>query len=421
MSEETAVVETQEPMVGIQAAFDKLEAGELVVDNDGVAEKNTMEEMAAETPPPVKKEAVQETVETTKEEVSTTDTEADEDVGFGYQGEETVEEDAKPEELDEAAFDAETETESKGVTDAKANAAFKRNRQALKEAKLQLSKMKSATNDAEIAELREKAAEVEELKQKVADLTDVSYEVKLRAEKEWKDEYEKPVAASVAKVESLAQDFEVSQEALAKLVLEPNARTRVVEIGKLLADSETEDGDVINRSEERQALISEIKGVSDSYHLAMSKRDELTANAKEKFEAIEARRVDETKAQREARTKVHRQQVSNLSADLKEKFGEQMKDYADALEVASKRASQLTPESMSGPDGAYAAWSGAVLPSLLKQINKQAATIAKLTGTKVAERESSVNLNEGEGAEDKGKATGFESIGEAFAKMNFNQ
>lgn len=274
------------------------------------------------------------------------------DEGF-FKGEEKPEP-ATPEEFDEAAFDKETEEQTKGM-DAKVGAAFKALKAEVKTLK-QLAPAPELLKELEDA--KTKAQEAEGLRERIKQLSGQSAKLYVENDDDYIKEVKEPWAAVHAKLDQLSNVYEMDPSILRSLVREDDRKVQDEMIKTYL----TGFSDL-----SRQEVFTAVSKVGD----LLEKHETAMKNAEANIGAIEAKRQQES----EKLIAEQRKTVQSLTSSKWSRWEKAIPGLLDDKGEPTPEYAAMKSESLSldfgnarAGDMAFAALSGVLLPFAQKQI-----------------------------------------------------
>jgi hypothetical protein len=346
--------------------------------------------------------------ETTTEDEKPTEPE-EEEINLGFSDTEEDDTDARGDEFDEAAFDAETEKETSGMESEKEINKWKQLRSELKDYKKGEKKTQGEIDkEAEMESLRDKAQRVEEVESLLEEFQKSDWELKVKKSKEYKEAFDKPLDDIETGIVKLSEDFEIPAQAIVDAVMEPSMKKRIAMVDALMED-ETDEG--ISNAALKAGLQSQVSNMADVRTRAVQSQKRLLDSAKETHEKAQLKAAEEAKESKGQRMKLHRAQVDNVAKD----FGKLNLDdsRSDALQDALKQAKAMDVEGMSTQNVAYAIASGAALPTVIKELKALRKENAELKSGKAKKDQSKTNLSDGAPNEVKDSPKGPMTLAEA--------
>ncbi len=255
-------------------------------------------------------------------------------------------------------FDAETAKLSEGITDKKANEKFVELRGELKSMKQQLvSKSAAPEVMAELETLRVKASEADGLRQRLDEVSSISAKVKLEQSDKYDAEITKPAARIFAAADEIATTYELDPSAIRAIIKEKDRKKQ-----DELIEANLEKLSGFNKSEVYR-LAHDFRGLLDH-------RKSLLDNAEDELKKAEVKRVADEKKLIED----HRTTVQTLQRSIWDKYKDKVPGFVDddgaptdTFKTLMARAVSIDFVTSTPRDQAYAAFSGVVLPHLMKE------------------------------------------------------
>lgn len=278
-----------------------------------------------------------------------------EEEGFGKSA--AVVEEKDPEAFDEAAFDAQTELEVKGM-EAKAGEKFKALKAELKAAKqAALTATPPADLLKRVEEAELKAKEAEGLRERLKTASAASAKLEVENDETYINEVKKPWAATMARLDKLSEVYEMDPSILRAIVREEDLKVQDEMIKTHLA----------NFSEvRRQEVFSAIPKVSE----LLDKHEAAMRDAESNFAAREAKRIQDT----ERILAEQKKAVQTITQDKWKRWESIIPGLLDEDGQPTEAYTKLKNESLSldfsesrAADQAFAAFAGTAFPHIMKQ------------------------------------------------------
>jgi len=382
----------------LRAIFDlknkEVEAQEEVKEEPKDLLKEEPQEESKEEP----KEEVQEEAkeDSTDEEtkVDFTDEEKKEDE-FGY----SRENDPQDEGFDEDAYDKETEKQVAGL-DPKERDAWKRLRNEAKQGKTLTKELEALRT--ELEEAKSKAEQVEEMQARVNSITEKNYKLQIQESDEWKKAVEGPSKVARDTISSVAEDFGVDYDALVDIVADPSVKNRTAQVAAMFPD-EDEDGEPLPlNAQYRVTVLNELNAAARAYKTALTEREKLLDQAKDKYEQIQAQRAEEETKSRETEIKQRKSHVDAWVSKYEARFGE---EFADEVRSQLKPVVSTPWDQMDIADQTQALTGGAAVPVLLKRLADLEGELATYRKQEKRTKDSSPNMSAGNSPQEKSDAS----------------
>ena len=272
----------------------------------------------------------------------------------------------EPEPQDKADDETKSMTANAGARfkEIKAEAKAARARVSELEAKLsQLESVKSSDSadpEALKSALSEKESKISEYERELA----IS---RFEATQEYKESVVAPMAAILGVVEDLAKEYEISEKAVLSVLEEPNHKRQ----GELISDIAS------NFSERDRFSLYQL---GDDYAAVIEQRDTLRARASEALAAREkAAQLQEASKAEESR-KAWGNSVKSVWETFKSKvpLPDAPEDRAKFESEVMSQVSNVNFDKLSDDHKAFAAYSGAVLPEVLKRNKSLSSEVSEL-------------------------------------------
>lgn len=311
-------------------------------------------EKPAETPPSNDPEKAPDApIETPEEPVPTIDEEF-----FSDEPEtplEPKEEAPKPGEFDEKAFDKETEESTKGM-EAKAGEKFKALR-----AELKAAKQTTITPDIQkkLADLEIKAQEAEGLRARLEEVSSQSAKLKVEASDVYQKEIIQPAAEIFKRADELADLYEADKTILRAIIKEGDRKVQ----NELIAEHLNDFSD-FDRSEAYRMI--------QDFNKLVSKRESMLADADKEIERQQVARIEQEKTL----LAEQRRAVQTIQKDIWNKYKDVIPGFVDDGEETPEfkklmgKALSIDFGTAKARDQAYAAFSGVVLPHVVKELGE---------------------------------------------------
>ena len=307
-----------------------------------------------ETPPPSEPEkASPEPVEPVEEPVPAIDEEffSDEPETPAEGNEESV----KPGAFDEKAFDKETEDSIKGM-EVKAGEKFKALRAELKQAK-----QTTITPDIQqkLADLEIKAQEAEGLRACLEEVSSQSAKLKVEASDDYEREIVSPAKDIFAKAGELAALYETDATILKAIIKETDRKVQNELIAEHLKDFSDFDR-------------NEVYLMTKDFNGLVAKRERMMANADKEIERQQVQRIEQEKTL----LAEQRRAVQTIQKDIWNKYKEVVPGFVEDGEETPEfrklmgKALSIDFGTAKARDQAYAAFSGVVLPHVVKELGE---------------------------------------------------
>ena len=405
MSEETsnpeASTEAQSKDFDIQAEWAKAQTEEVTPDNEPETPA-----VLAERPEDEIKNPEDAAVETLVDDPVSGD--ESEVTGLGFdEGDETPAEEPRGAEFDEAAFDAETDAELKDM-EGKERDKWKSLKAQLKEAKqTPVASPKEAELESKLEGLAEKAARVEELEALNGKLTEESYEIAVKASREYQDAYEVPVQLVSEELKALSKAFELDERAVARAIGETNPRSLADKIDALMPEY-NDEGE--SNARYKRHIEQKVSQMATDYNQALHSQEALLTDAQATHEENQLARAEVSKAEQAKAHKLYKLQVKEITDEYaKQPVSDKNKE---GLKKALAFANGADFDSVSTQNKAFAMASAAYAPTLVNENIALRKRIAELNGGKEEQAGAAVNLSQGSGgaAKASGKSPSHESI-----------
>jgi hypothetical protein len=271
------------------------------------------------------------------------------------------EEEVKPGEFDEKAFDKETEESTKGM-EAKAGEKFKALRAELKQAK-----QTTITPDVQqkLADLEIKAQEAEGLRARLEEVSSQSAKLKVEASDDYEREIVNPAKDIFAKADELAALYETDATILKAIIKETDRKVQNELIAEHLKDFSDFDR-------------NEIYLMTKDFNGLVAKRERMMANADKEIERQQVARIEQEKQL----LAEQRRAVQTIQKDIWSKYKDiipgLMEDGEDTPEFRKLMGKALSIDfgTAKARDQAYAAFSGVVLPHVVKELGEMRKRLA---------------------------------------------
>jgi len=298
---------------------------------------------------------------------------------FSDAPEKPAEEVEKPaDDFDAEAFDKQTEDDTKGM-DAKAGAKWKELRGQLKELKqAQGEKSVPADVQAKLSELEIKAAEVDGLKARISEISSQSAKLRMESEAKYQESVVQPAADIFARADALAEMYEGEPSILRAIIKERDRKTQNELVAEHLKDFSDFDRSEVYR------MVQDFNGV-------VATRQKLLDNAEH-----EVAQIQKDRQQSEVRTlEENRMGVQKEQKRLFDKYKEVIPGFTDdqgetkTFRDLMGKALAIDFSQARTQDMALAAFSGSVLPHVMKELyamKKELAQYHKADGKAVAQR-----------------------------------
>jgi hypothetical protein len=190
---------------------------------------------------------------------------------------------------------------------------------------------------------------------------------RFEATQEYKESVVAPMAAILGVVEDLAKEYEISEKAILSVLEEPNHKRQ----GELISDIAS------NFSERDRFSLYQL---GDDYAAVIEQRDTLRARASEALAAREkAAQLQESKKAEESR-KAWGSSVKSVWETFKSKvpLPDAPEDRAKFESEVMSQVANVNFDKLSDDHKAFAAYSGAVLPEVLKRNKALSSEISEL-------------------------------------------
>jgi hypothetical protein len=275
--------------------------------------------------------------------------------------EEGKEEAVKPGEFDEKAFDKETEESTKGM-EAKAGEKFKALR-----AELKAAKQTTITPDVqrEIEDLKTKAQEAEGLRARLEEVSSQSAKLKVEASDEYEREIVSPAKDIFSKADELAKLYETDATILKAIIKETDRKVQNELIAEHLKDFSDFDR-------------NEIYLMTKDFNGLVAKRERMMANADKEIERQQVQRIE----QEQKLLAEQRKAVQTIQKDIWNKYKEVVPGFVEDGEETPEfrklmgKALSIDFGTAKARDQAYAAFSGVVLPHVVKELGEMRKRLA---------------------------------------------
>jgi hypothetical protein len=250
-----------------------------------------------------------------------------------------------------------------------AGAKFKEIKAEAKAARARVAELESRLAELEGAAVPDKSS-IEDLQQAIADkeakLAEYEQELSIsrfEATEEYKESVVAPMAAIIGVVEDLAKEYEVSEKMLLDALEEPNSRKQ----GELIADLAS------NFSERDRFTLYQL---GDDYSAIMEQRDKLRSRAAEALTVREKQLNARLSAEKEASKAAWQKTASQVWDKLRDKVTVSDMAALEAKLVEEVKNSDF--DTMPAEHKAFAAYSGSLLPEILKQNKSLSAELSEL-------------------------------------------
>lgn len=269
--------------------------------------------------------------------------------------EEGKEEAVKPGEFDEKAFDKETEESTKGM-EAKAGEKFKALR-----AELKTAKQTTITPDVqrEIEDLKLKVQETEGLRARLEEVSSQSAKLKVEASDDYEREIISPAKDIFTKADELAKLYETDATILKAIIKEADRKVQNELIAEHLKDFSDFDR-------------NEIYLMTKDFNGLVAKRERMMANADREIERQQVARIEQEKtllAEQRRAVQTIQKDIWGKYKDVIPGFTEDGEDTPEFRKLMSKALS-IDFGTAKARDQAYAAFSGVVLPHVVKELGE---------------------------------------------------
>ncbi len=269
-----------------------------------------------------------------------------------------------PAAFDEAAFDASTEEEVKGM-EVKAGAKFKALKANLKEATKELLALKSkpatvelpAEVQTELATLRATALEAEGLRQRNTELLQLNDAVAVRESPEFIAQVKEPIAAMDGILALIAESAGLDLQVLAAVVLE----TDFVKQDKMLDQLEPKLGRSMRKLEK---IVEDYKGVKDL-------ETRMLANPGKSLETTRAAREQAAKAEQAVRTGAFKAATTESFTAYAARvpgFTDSSGSLTDLAKATLAKTVSIDPQSLTPEDLGYMGFCTNAFPEARKAI-----------------------------------------------------
>jgi hypothetical protein len=268
---------------------------------------------------------------------------------------ESKEEAPKPGEFDEKAFDKETEESTKGM-EAKAGEKFKALR-----AELKTAKQTTITPDVqrEIEDLKLKVEETEGLRARLEEVSSQSAKLKVEASDTYQKEIIKPAADIFKRADDLADLYGADKPVLRAIIKEGDRKVQNELIAEHLKDFSDFD-----RSEAYRMI--------QDFNKLVSRREDMLADADKEIERQQVSRIEQEKTL----LAEQRRAVQTIQKDIWGKYKDVIPGFIDDGEETPEfkklmsKALSIDFGTAKARDQAYAAFSGVVLPHVVKELGE---------------------------------------------------
>jgi hypothetical protein len=263
--------------------------------------------------------------------------------------------------FDEEAFDKQTEEEVKGM-EAKAGEKFRALKAELKEARKATVTPEVQTK---LQELELKAAEVDGLKERMKELSSQSAKLQMESEPRYENEVLKPAALIFEKGNEIADAYGIDPKVINQLVRIQDRKARNEFIAEHLTGDHVPEEQRLNRVDE-----TAVYQLAHEYGMLVGKRNEMLSKAETLIEQGKIERIEAQKKllgdQRVAVQKLQKAEwekfkdvIPGLTEDGKETAAyKKLMAVGMSIDFSTARAQ----------DQAKAAFSGVVLPHVVKQV-----------------------------------------------------
>ena len=274
---------------------------------------------------------------------------------------ESKDEPVKPGEFDENAFDKETEESTKGM-EAKAGEKFKALR-----AELKAAKQTTITPDVQqkLADLEIKAQEAEGLRARLEEVSSQSAKLKVEASDEYEREIVSPAKDIFTKADELAKLYETDATILKAIIKETDRKVQNELIAEHLKDFSDFDR-------------NEIYLMTKDFNGLVAKRERMMANADKEIERQQVARIEQEKQL----LAEQRRAVQTIQKDIWSKYKDVIPGFIDDGEETPEfrklmgKALSIDFGTAKARDQAYAAFSGVVLPHVVKELGEMRKRLA---------------------------------------------
>lgn len=268
---------------------------------------------------------------------------------------EPKEEASKPGEFDEKAFDKETEEATKGM-EGKAGEKFKALR-----AELKVAKQTTITPDVqrEIEDLKLKVQETEGLRARLEEVSSQSAKLKVEASDTYQKDIIKPAADIFKRADDLADLYGADKPVLRAIIKEGDRKVQNELIAEHLKDFSDFD-----RSEAYRMI--------QDFNKLVSRREDMLADADKEIERQQVSRIEQEKTL----LAEQRRAVQTIQKDIWSKYRDVIPGFTDDGEDTPEfkklmsKALSIDFGTAKARDQAYAAFSGVVLPHVVKELGE---------------------------------------------------
>lgn len=282
-------------------------------------------------------------------------------------------------EFDEAAIDAETEVETKGM-DAKAGEKWKALKARLKETLKENTTLKSspakvpAEVEVELADLRAKAAEVEALRQRNAELLKVNDVVAVRESPEFIAAVTAPVDEMEKIIVQMAEGASLDANDLFAVITEAD----IAKQDKMLDQLQTKLG---------PRMAGRLERLADDYKAIQKKSAAMLAEAPKHVEASRIARQQEAAAEAARKTAAFKSAAEESFQTYAKRvpgFTDSSGQFTDLAKATLAKTSTIDPSTLAASDLGYMAFCAQAFPEARRAIIKLEKELAVLRGTKPA-------------------------------------
>lgn len=276
----------------------------------------------------------------------------------------------KPAETSEDSSDDET---AKSMT-ATAGAKFKEIKAEAKLARARVAELEAKLAQFEAAPPQPDTVEVEKLQAAIAEkeskLSEYEKELaisRFEVTEEYKESVVAPMAAIIGVVEDLAKEYEISEKSLLNILEESDRKKQ----GQMIAE-------IASNFTERDRIS--LYNLGDDYSAVMDQRDTLRSKASEALAAREKAQQSEAARQSEENKKAWNASTKTVWEQFKAKVP-LPDDAQERAKIETEVVSQVAAvdfDKLSNDHKAFAAYSGAVLPQVVKLNKALSSEIAEL-------------------------------------------
>lgn len=311
---------------------------------------------------PVKEE---ENKEDAKDPISEETETTDDSASFGFESDDTDEQEETEEE---------EEIEAPEGLEGKERDAFIKQRQKIKELNEKLKEKENTPTEAsltpeiqlKIQEAEKAEAKVRQLEDRVKDLTEKDYVAQLQETPEYRASVTSPIENISEQVEAIAEDFGKSAEDIATAIQETRVKNQE---------------DLLKNLKLSPLSLQKVIQLSNRYHEVQAVRKEMMSNAEVKNVELQAQRDKEALEKENEFSSSLKDQTDHWVGEVR-KANEHLfdGDYKDKISKSLSQAAKVDLRKETPRNQAYARVAGAVLPTVLSENKALRSRLAELEG-----------------------------------------